>query len=41
MKNKSIYILGTPYVRINPERIKGIVLTEKFDSSKSKNKSQL
>ncbi|CAF1372709.1 unnamed protein product [Adineta steineri] len=26
--------IGTPYVRVNPERIKGIVLTDKFDSSK-------
>ncbi|CAF0950776.1 unnamed protein product, partial [Adineta ricciae] len=26
--------IGTPYVRVNPERIKGIVLTNKFDSSK-------
>ncbi|CAF3102854.1 unnamed protein product, partial [Rotaria sp. Silwood2] len=23
----------TPYVRVNPERIKGIVLTNKYDSS--------
>jgi len=28
--------IGTPYVRVNPERIKGIVLTNKFDSSKRK-----
>ncbi|CAF4882054.1 unnamed protein product, partial [Rotaria sp. Silwood1] len=25
--------IGTPYVRVNPERIKGIVLTNKYDSS--------
>ena len=30
----STICLGTPYVRVNPERIKGIVLTNKFDSSK-------
>ncbi|CAF3758101.1 unnamed protein product [Rotaria magnacalcarata] len=25
--------IGTPYIRVNPERIKGIILTNKFDSS--------
>ncbi|CAF1278410.1 unnamed protein product [Rotaria sordida] len=25
--------IGTPYVRVNPEKIKGIVLTNKYDSS--------
>ncbi len=26
--------LGTPYVRVDPERIKGIVLTDQLDSTK-------
>lgn len=32
----SLNCLGRPYVRVNPEKIKGIVLTDVFESSKGK-----